>query len=118
MTAYIDITPTLLNLIGYENTIDFDGIDIWPSIEGETLPERYIFLGNSGIVGQEWKMNQGELFRIEDDKEEQHDLASENPEVVQILEELISAFHEMRPDAPVEKQPEGWLPPGNWTMPE
>jgi arylsulfatase B len=118
MIAYIDIIPTLLGIAGGNYPDDLDGIDVWDAIKGNPLPERYIFLGNTGIVSKEWKMNQGELFRIEEDMEEKNNVADQHPEVVSKLEALLVEFHKMRPDAPVEMQPEGWNPPENWTMPE
>ena len=50
--------------------------------------------------------------------EEKNNVADQHPEVVAKLEALLVEFHKMRPDAPVEMQPEGWNPPENWTMPE
>ena len=48
--AYIDIAPTLLNIAGSKYNADFDRMDIWESNKGNKLPERYVFLGNTGIV--------------------------------------------------------------------
>ena len=118
MIAYIDITPTLLKIAGSKHQAGFDGINVWESIAGNPLPKRYIFLGNTGIVSQEWKMNQGELFMIEQDMEEQNNIAQENPVIVAQLDSLIKDFHKMRPKAEVEMQPEDWIPPKNWNMPE
>lgn len=118
MMAYIDIAPTLVNIAGSKHETEYDGIDIWKAIEGNPLPERYIFLGNTGIVNQEWKMNKGELFMIEKDMEEQNNVANQYPEIVAFLDSLIQDFQKMRPDVEVEMQPEGWLPPKNWIMPE
>jgi arylsulfatase B len=118
LTAYIDIAPTLLNIAGSKHKVNFDGIDIRESMKGNSLPERYIFLGNTGIVSQQWKMNQGELFRIEQDMEEKINIAAEHPATVNLLDSLVLEFHGVRPDKEVEMQPEGWMPPENWTMPD
>ena len=63
-------------------------------------------------------MNKGELFMIEKDMVEQNNVANQYPEIVAFLDSLIQDFQKMRPDVEVEIQPEGWLPPKNWIMPE
>ena len=118
MIAYIDIAPTILGLSGIDHQSPFDGMDVWGSMQGDLLPERYIFLGNTGIVSQEWKMNKGELFRIEEDMEEQHNLSGTNPVMVNFLDSMVREFQNMRPDREVGMRPEGWLPPEQWTMPD
>ncbi len=117
MIAYIDIAPTLLSLTDSDQQVHFDGIDIWKSMEGDLLPDRYIFLGNTGIVSQDWKMNEGELFRIQDDMEERNNIADENPGIIVMLDSMLLEFHQMRTEMEVEMKPEGWTPPENWTMP-
>jgi hypothetical protein len=118
MIAYIDIAPTLLSLAESDHQVHFDGIDIWKSMEGNVLPDRYIFLGNTGIVSQDWKMNKGELFRIQDDMEEGSNVADENPGIIVMLDSMLLEFHQMRSEMKVEMKPEGWNPPENWTMPD
>ena len=116
--AYIDIAPTIIGLTGIDYQAQFDGMDVWKSMSGDLLSERFIFLGNTGIVSQEWKMNRGELFRIEEDMEEQHNLSETNQGMVSLLDSLIREFQKMRPVREVGMRPERWTPPEFWTMPE
>lgn len=116
MSAYIDVLPTLLNMVGRESTNTFDGISIFDAINGGELPERNVFLGNSGIVSQKWKMNKGELFKIEEDMSEAHNVATKYPEIVEMLNSKIVEFQFMKSNEKPMLQPEDWNPPKNWTM--
>lgn len=118
LVAYIDVLPTILNIIGDKPTESFDGINVMGAINGGELPDRSIYLGNTGIVSQEWKMNKGELFKIEEDISELHNLAIDYPEVVKQLNVKLKEFGKMRQTEEPQIQPEGWRPPKNWTMPE
>jgi arylsulfatase B len=118
LSAYIDVLPTLLNIVGYSSKETFDGISILDAINGGELPERYVYLGNTGIVSQEWKMNKGELFKIENDISETNNVANENPGIVNLLNLEIQQFEKMRSGEKPEIQAEDWNPPQNWTMPE
>lgn len=118
LSSYIDVVPTLLKVANNNADVEFDGIDITPALEGEELPERYLFLGGSGIVSQQWKMNEGELFRIQQDPNEEYNVADDYQEVVERLEGKLEVFQTMRPDEDEQRQPEGWKSPENWTMQE
>ena len=61
-------------------------------------------------------MKNGELFMIEQDMEEQNNIAEENPDMVTLLDSLIQEFQKMRPDIEVGMQSEDWMPPENWTI--
>jgi arylsulfatase B len=118
LVAYIDVLPTILNIIGDKPTESFDGISVMDAINGGNLPDRSIYLGNTGIVNQKWKMNQGELFKIEEDISELHNVAEKYPNVVEQFNAKIKEFRKMRPTDKPEIQPESWNPAKNWTMPK
>jgi arylsulfatase B len=115
--AYIDIFPTIEKLVTGKITYETDGIDVLPALQGKTLPDRYLFLGNQAIVSKKWKMNEGELFLIEEDMSEERNLAAAYPEVVEKLSEKIEKYNMMYPSTDPEVQPDDWCPPANWTMP-
>lgn len=117
LIAYIDVFPTIEKITSYKNSKETDGIDVFPALQGNELPDRTIFLGNSGIVSKKWKMNEDELFLIAEDIGEKNDLSKQYPEVVELLNSKLIDLHKMQPDIEVEVQPEGWLPPKDWTMP-
>ena len=62
-------------------------------------------------------MNQGELFRIEDDISERNDLSFENPSVVKKLTKLINHYKEMLP-AEATHSPHRMEASKNWKMPK
>ena len=117
LTSYIDIFPTLENIVGLPASKDIDGINIIDVFINKTLPLRHIYLGKDAIVSKVWKMNQGELFKIEDDISERNDLSFENPSVVKKLTKLINHYKEMLPGGKPPTHPIGWRPPKNWKMP-
>jgi arylsulfatase B len=117
LIAYIDVFPTIEKITSGKNSKETDGINVFPALKGNELPDRNVFLGNSGIVSKKWKMNQGELFLIEEDIREKNDLSKQYPEVVEDLNSKLKEFHKMTPELEIEVQPEGWLPPKDWTMP-
>ena len=116
LTSYIDIMPTFENIVGLPASKDIDGINIFDVFNNKKLPPRHIYLGKEAIVSKKWKMNQGELFRIEDDISERNDLSFENPSVVKKLTKLINHYKEMLPGGKPPTHPIGWRPPENWKM--
>ena len=118
LTSYIDVLPTIENIVGLTATKDIDGINIIDAFSNRNLPPRHIYLGKDAIVSKKWKMNQGELFKIEDDISERNDLSFENPSVVKKLTELINYYKEMYPGGKPPTHPIGWKPPKNWKMPK
>lgn len=116
LIAYIDLFPTIEKIVTGEIRSQTDGIDIFPAFRGNNLPNRYIFLGNAAIVSKKWKMNQGELFLIEQDHSEKHNLSAKYPEKIKELNSMINEFKKMQPGGTPEVQPDEWNPPEKWTM--
>ena len=108
----------LENIVGLPASKDIDGINIIDVFINKTLPLRHIYLGKDAIVSKVWKMNQGELFKIEDDISERNDLSFENPSVVKKLTKLINHYKEMLSGGKPPTHPIGWRPPKNWKMPK
>lgn len=118
ITAHIDLTPTLLDLckVTPPASVKFDGRSIAPLLRGEKVewPERTLFFQwHRGDVpemdrsfaarNQQWKLVQAmgvpdnwkgnkvfQLFDVEHDPYEMHDLAAEKPEIV---EKLKNEYH-------------------------
>ena len=103
--------PTFSSLLGYKPSGDpqWDGVDIWPMISGQTdrAPDRPIYWNLThhrfGLRVGDWKLiyrqrkdrEETELFNIEEDPLEQRDLTSQHPEIVGELRDLIDAQHKM-----------------------
>jgi arylsulfatase A-like enzyme len=92
----IDIAPTCLDLAGIEVTGDFkmDGESLRPVIEGQSLnTERLLFFSHGqgrGVRRGAWKASKlggrdWELFNLDVDPGETHDLSGEKPETLNSL---------------------------------
>jgi arylsulfatase A-like enzyme len=103
-TQLKDITPTVLNLLGVETDINFDGRNLVPLMKGENIekePEFYItectWMRKHGWRTPEWKLMHAlepdfhfkpevELYNLIKDPEEKENVADKYPEVVKFLE--------------------------------
>jgi len=117
-----DLMPTILELCGLEPAPHLDGTSLVPLLEGDALPERSYFVQfqrgqpidryrNAGVITERWKLVQPvgrggeafsqdaarfELYDLENDQEEQHDLAVEHPEIVaQLMAEYDAWFDDV-----------------------
>ncbi len=109
-----DIMPTILDLMGIKTNIQFDGRSLKPLMEGgfrEPEPEMYItectWMRKHGWRTPEWKLIHAlepdmhfkpeiELYNLIKDPEENHNLAEEEPEIVQMLEARMQAWIKKR----------------------
>ncbi len=105
-----DLTPTLLELIGIETDIAFDGQSLLPLVRGETAShcsEFYItectWMRKHGWRTPEWKLIEAlepdfhfkppvELYNLVEDPDENHNLAEAEPEVVALLKARMDAW--------------------------
>ncbi len=109
-TVIQDITPTILELLGIETDIAFNGQSLARAIKGEELApiaEFYItectWMRKHGWRTPEWKLIQAlepdfhfkpeiELYHLVKDPEEIHNLASEEPEMVYVLQQRMKNY--------------------------
>jgi arylsulfatase A-like enzyme len=100
-----DLYPTLVNLAGgsLQQPLPLDGMDMWPTIsQGDPSPRREIVFsvpeleqsetGQPAIRQDNYKLVEDELFDLQDDPYERHDLAAQKPEVVARLK---ARLHEL-----------------------
>ncbi len=103
-TQMKDTTPTILNLMGVETGIPYDGRSLVPLMEGQpriTEPEFYItectWMRKHGWRTPQWKyihalepdfhfFPEVELYDLIRDPEENHNIAAQEPEVCRMLE--------------------------------
>ena len=93
--SLVDIAPTLLDLLGAPHAMQTDGVDLVPALLGESLPA-----GRAIVIHEElqWSVvewpyqlilrpadNVVELYDLDKDPAEHHDLAAEHPELVSRL---------------------------------
>jgi arylsulfatase A-like enzyme len=104
-----DLTPTILDLMGIEVGIEFDGRSLAPLFRGEGRvqePEMYIteatWMRKHGWRTPEWKLIRAlepdfhfkpevELYNLVSDPEENQNLAEEEPEIAALLEARMQA---------------------------
>ncbi|MFO7976374.1 MAG: arylsulfatase [Candidatus Hydrogenedentota bacterium] len=101
----VDWMPTLCALAGYvpEPRPTWDGLDVWPLIVGRKAslgartmywktPKAYAVRQGAMKLILDDQFGKPELFNIEEDPYEKHDLAAERPEVVQKLRKLLQSI--------------------------
>jgi arylsulfatase A-like enzyme len=109
-----DITPTLLDMMGIDTGLPFDGRSLMPLIRGghrEKEDEFYItectWMRKHGWRTPEWKLMISlepdfhykppvELYNLVNDPEEYDNLADKRPEVVKMLTDRMNAWIEKR----------------------
>ncbi len=108
----LDIFPTVTALASVTPPPELDGVNLTPFLSGEKKdpPHASLFFNttNHGAIRQaQWKLvlspdGRSELFDLENDMEEKHNLASVDPVRVKSLEKSWEAWKEQMPK-PVKK---------------
>ena len=109
-----DVVPTLLDLMGIDAGIGFDGRSMLPLVRGgERMPEPEFYITECtwerkhGWRTPEWKLivslepdfhyrEMKELYNLVQDPEEYHNVIGENPEIAEALEKRLNAWVEKR----------------------
>lgn len=107
----VDLLPTILDLIGAPIPSWADGTSLRPALDGKTLPERDIFSmaldsdgifrpvakGTLAVLDEEFKYQihldtqEEALYRYRDDRLEENNLVSSNPDVAKRMRDLLMA---------------------------
>lgn len=105
-----DVTPTVLDILGIETRINFDGRSVFPLAFGQPIPkfdEFYItectWMRKHGWRTPKWKYIQAlepdfhfkpevELYDLENDPMELWNIAKERPDIVMMLDKKMSDF--------------------------
>ena len=96
----MDIVPSLIECIGGKKDELVDGISFLPILNGDTAPKRDKIISEEGsyhlsIINHPWKLianyrtNTFELYNLDNDPEEEHNLQSSEPDVFQKLKKHI-----------------------------
>ena len=146
--AYIDVLPTLMQIVGLEDPAGkpLDGIaalDLLTGAEREMTREIYSYIGHAGeateqitLIEPQWKLiaigpritnpaaaadPEVHLFRITSDPYEKNDVASENPIVVHRMLAKLREFRALQPAnavAPYSERDPAFKAPREWRMPD
>lgn len=110
ISAHYDVLPTLCELTGVEPEGPVDGISFLPTLLGKTQEQEHEFLyweypasgGQQAVRMGKWKgirknifknNLQVELYNLEEDIQEMHDVAAQNQEIVQQIETIFEREH-------------------------
>lgn len=108
--AFWDMLPTFAEAAGYKGKLRTDGISFLPTLLGKKGQKEHDYLywefheqkGKQAVRQGRWKairLNVGtdtpvtELYDLETDIHEDHNVAAEHPEIVRRLEQLIDKSH-------------------------
>jgi arylsulfatase len=110
ISAFWDVLPTLADVAGVKTPDNIDGISFLPELMGQDNQEQHEFLywefpsytGQQAVRMGDWKAIRKnifkgnmeiELYNLQKDPTEQQDLASENPEIIKRIEQLMKQEH-------------------------
>jgi len=110
LSAFWDLLPTLCELAGASIPEEVDGISYLPELLGHGTQEKHPYLyweypasdGQQAVRMDQWKairrnIHQGnlalELYNLEEDIQEQHDVADQEPELIRQVEMIMEAEH-------------------------
>ena len=111
ISAFWDLLPTLCDVSGAEIPADVDGISYLPELLGRKNQEIHPYLywefpasnGQQAVRMGQWKairkdIKDGnlelELYNLETDLPEQHNVASKHPQIIQEIEQYMADAHE------------------------
>lgn len=134
VTGYIDIAPTLRDLVGLKTSPakPYDGISVWPVLkDGKKNIDRDLYLGYGTLVSHDWKIvvasagnpkmeaKEDLLFRIDKDPSETTDRKKENAAVYTKMKQQVQAFDAIK--SAVEVPPygqgrKGFKAPKDWKI--
>ena len=115
VVGYIDVFPTLADMVSEIPKHQVDGISIKNRLSGEPLSKRNFFLGNGALVNDSFKLVNGQLFKIDDDMGETINVADSYPEVFESLKTVVDSFKTIEKGKYI-REPKDWIPPKNWKI--
>lgn len=110
ISAFWDVLPTLCDIAGTQTPEDLDGISFLPALRGELNQAEHKYLywefpsygGQQAVRMGDWKAIRRdifkgnmdiELFNLDSDPLELTNVASDNPEIVELMAEILISAH-------------------------
>ena len=131
--GFVDVMPTLLDVVGQESVAAFDGMSMLPVLSGkEKSIDRKLYLGMGAVVTNEWKFiekghnrrmkfDKNQLFRIDSDASEKYNVIEQYPEVSKELEKFVNIYDAIKPIhrlSDYDEGKDGFVPPKEWKVTE
>lgn len=133
VTGYIDVLPTLLDIVAFEGELKnpLDGISIYPALKDSgTDLQRDFYLGCGAVVNKDWKLieaghnsrmdlKEDLLFNISRDVFETKDLKDSETEVYIALKAKLQTYKSIKSSEqvpPYDQGREGFVPPKEWSV--
>ncbi|WP_298647582.1 arylsulfatase [uncultured Proteiniphilum sp.] len=131
VTGYVDVMPTLLDVLGLQSTAEFDGMSMLPVLTGEkAVIERNLYLGLGAVVSNEWKfiekghnpameMKSDMLFKIDADPSEQNNLMDTYKEKAEEFRSFVKTYDTIQPPRPLPDYGmgrDGFVAPEEWKV--
>lgn len=129
--GFVDVMPTLLDVVGQKSAADFDGMSMLPVFAGEQGPVgRKFYLGEGAVVTYDWKfiekghnpkmkIDRDQLFRIDADPDEKNNVIDSYPEIAVDMKQFVHAYDTIRPLIPLSEYSagkEGFVAPKEWKV--
>ena len=128
MTSHVDLLPTFIDLLGFEKTkVDYSGHSFKPVIDGneKAIADRSLVVTSwsldewekTAVLQDKWRLvEKKELYNIEEDPMQYHNIIKKHPEVVSRLDAIYMNYRKKVQDDPIsyfvlgsEKQNPMWL---------
>ncbi len=111
ISTFYDVLPTLCEVVNIEAPNDIDGISFLPAMLGNEMQEEHEFLywefpaygGQQAVRMGKWKAVRRnifkdnleiELYNLEEDIQEQNNVASQFPEIIEAAKKIFEEEHE------------------------
>lgn len=119
--SFWDLMPTFRELTGVASADGLDGVSLLPLLEGRKGQKEHDYLyfefqelgGRQAVRQGPWKLvhmdirsdaPRYELYNLDRDPGETHDLSAENPDILSRLQQIMAEAHTPNPDFPVLKE--------------
>ena len=119
--SFWDLMPTFRELTGVASADGLDGVSLLPLLEGRKGQQEHDYLyfefqelgGRQAVRQGPWKLvhldirsnaPRYELYNLDQDPGETHDLSAENPDILSRLQQIMAEAHTPNPDFPVLKE--------------
>lgn len=129
--GFVDVMPTILDIIKQKSNAEFDGISMMPVLRGEKKTiDRKLYLGLGAVVTNDWKfiekghnpkmnIDKNQLFRIDSDQSEKNNIIDSNPQKAEELLKYVKIYDAIKPPRPLpdyEVGREGFVAPKEWKV--